>query len=89
MVLSQFFQFGDIHGRSIAEIARAMYRSGYDFRHFLAGGLCVGLIETIVRTAWLAREFAEGRTLSEALPVASSPPLKGWPLRAGFGLYEG
>jgi hypothetical protein len=75
-VLSQFFQFGNIRGRSIAEIARLMYRSGFDFRHFLAGGLCVALIETIVRLGWLAREMAEGRTLEEALPVASNPRLR-------------
>jgi hypothetical protein len=53
-----------------------MYRSGYDLRHFLAGGLCVALIETIVRTGWLAREMAEGRSLEEALPIASDPRLR-------------
>ena len=74
--LSQFFQFGDIGGHNIAEIARAMYRSGYDLRHFMAGGTCVALIEVIVRTSWLAREMAEGRTLADALPVANKPRLR-------------
>jgi hypothetical protein len=57
-------------------LARAMYRSGYDFRHFLAGGLCVGLAEVIVRLAWIARELGEGNTLAGAMPVASKPRLR-------------
>ena len=61
---------------NIAEAARAMYRSGYDFRHFLAGGTCAALIEVIVRTSWIVREVAEGRTFTEALPVASNPRLR-------------
>lgn len=75
-VLLQFLQFGDIKGRTIAELSRAMYRSGYDFRHFLAGGLCVALIEAIVRVAWFARERHEGKTLMEALPVGNIPRLR-------------
>jgi hypothetical protein len=75
-VLSQFLQLGEIGGHSVADIARAMYRSGYDFRHFLAGGLCVGLAELIVRLGWIARELAEGSTLAEAMPIASKPRLR-------------
>ena len=30
----------------------------------------------IVRTSWLAREMAEGRTLADALPVANKPRLR-------------
>ena len=75
-VLSQFFQAGNIGGYNISEIAGAMYRSGYDFRHFLAGGTCVGLIEVIVRTAWLSRELYEGRSFADALPCASKPRLR-------------
>src|SRR5437764_3673689 len=74
--LSQFFQFGDIGGHTIAEVARAMYGAGYDFRHFLAGGTCAALIEVIVRTSWTVREVAEGQTLAEALPVANNPRLR-------------
>ncbi|RAI44045.1 hypothetical protein [Rhodoplanes roseus] len=60
---------------SIAEITRAMYRSGYDFRHFLAGGVCAAVVEVVVRTAFLARDLHEGRPLAEALPVGTTPRL--------------
>ncbi len=69
--LLQFFQQGGIGGHSVADVARAMYRSGYDFRHFLAGGVSVAIIEVFVRTAWTVRELSEGKTLLDALPVAS------------------
>jgi len=75
-VLSQFIQSGQIAGHSIADIARAMYRSGYDFRHFLAGGLCVALSELVVRVAWIVRELSEGNSLMAAIPVASEPRLR-------------
>lgn len=69
--LLQFLQRGGIGDHSIADIARAMYRSGYDFRHFLAGGASVAMIEVFVRTAWTVHELSEGKKLTEALPVAS------------------
>jgi hypothetical protein len=69
--LLQFFQRGGIGDHSIADIARAMYRSGYDFRHFLAGGASVAIIEAFVRTAWTVRELSDGKKITEALPVAS------------------
>jgi hypothetical protein len=75
-VLSQFIQSGQIAGRSVADIARAMYRSGYDFRHFLAGGLCVALAELVVRLSWIVRELSEGSSLVAAMPVASKPRLR-------------
>jgi hypothetical protein len=63
-------QRGGIGDHSIADIARAMYRSGYDFRHFLAGGATVAVIEVFVRTAWTVHELSEGKKLAEGLPVA-------------------
>ena len=75
-VLLQFLQVGNIKGRTIAELARAMYRSGYDFRHFLAGGVCVALIEAIVRIAYFAREIHEGKRFQEAVPVGNLPRLR-------------
>jgi hypothetical protein len=73
-----FVQRGGIGDHSVADIARAMYRSGYDFRHFLAGGASVAIIEVFVRTAWTVRELSEGKKLTEALPVAS-PRLRSGP----------
>jgi hypothetical protein len=67
--LAQFFQQETIGDHSIADIARAMYRSGYDFRHFLAGGVTVAIIEVFVRTAWTVRELSEGKKLMDALPI--------------------
>ena len=67
--LLQFFQQGGIGKHSIADVARAMYRSGYDFRHFLAGGISVAIVEVFVRTAWTVRELSEGKKLIDALPV--------------------
>ena len=72
----QFLQCGDVKGRTIADLSRAMYRSGYDFRHFLGGGVCVALIEVIVRVAWFARELHEGKDFMEALPVGNKPRLQ-------------
>ena len=69
--LLQFFQQGGIGDHSVADVARAMYRSGYDFRHYLAGGVTVAIVEVFVRTAWTVRELSEGKTLIDALPVAN------------------
>lgn len=72
----QFVQSGDVKGRNIARLSRAMYRSGYDFRHFVAGGLCTALIEVIVRVGWFVRELREGKSLTDALPVGDKPRLR-------------
>jgi hypothetical protein len=69
--LLQFLQQGGMGDHSVADIARAMYRSDYDFRHFLAGGASVAIIEVFVRTAWTVRELSEGKKITEAVPVAS------------------
>jgi hypothetical protein len=69
--LLQFFQQGGVGDHSVADVARAMYRSGYDFRHYLAGGVTVAIVEVFVRTAWTVRELSEGKTLIDALPVAN------------------
>jgi hypothetical protein len=67
--LLQFLQVGGIGDHSISDIARGMYRSGYDFRHFLAGGVTVAIVEVFVRTAWTVRELSEGKSLVDALPI--------------------
>jgi len=74
--LTQFLQFGDFKGRNMAELSQAMYRSGYDFRHFLSGGVCVALIEVIVRIAYFARELQEGKDFMAALPFGDNPRLR-------------
>lgn len=78
MPLASFLQFGTIgkHGYSVGEVARQMYRSGYDFRHFLAGSLAVAAVEIIVRGSWVIRRLQEGRSVIESLPGAANPRLR-------------
>jgi hypothetical protein len=40
---------------TIADVARMMYEQGYDFRHYLAGGIVPALIEIVLRTYHFAR----------------------------------
>ena len=40
---------------TIADVARMMYEQGYDFRHYLAGGMVPALVEIIVRTYHFVR----------------------------------
>ncbi|WP_259201837.1 hypothetical protein [Arhodomonas aquaeolei] len=74
--LTQFFQSGDIHGRSIADVAGAMYREGYDFGHFVGSGIPVLLVEAVVRTGWVLRRLNDGAKFQESLPTASEPRLR-------------
>ena len=76
--LAQFLQFGNIGPEkyTIAETARRMYLEGYDFRHFVAGGLTTLIVEIIVRGAWLIRRLDEGRTFRASLPDAAMPRLR-------------
>jgi hypothetical protein len=74
--LLQMINTGNIGGRTVGELARAMYASGYDFRHYLAGGVGVALIECIVRFAWMAGELAEGKSLNQSLPIGRKPRLQ-------------
>ncbi|HCE1969743.1 hypothetical protein HJ030_21115 [Vibrio parahaemolyticus] len=78
MPLLSFFQFGTIgdKGYTIAEVARQMYRSGYDFRHFIASSVPIAISEFIVRIGYIVRQVNAGFTLKDSIPVASSPKLR-------------
>lgn len=78
MPLLSFFQFGTIgdKGYTIAEVARQMYRSGYDFRHFIASSVPVAISEFIVRVGYVIRQINSGLSLKEAIPNASNPKLR-------------
>ena len=70
MPLLQMFQFGKF-GRgehTIGDVARFMYREGYDFRHFLAMSIFPLLIQILVRLGYFAKRLREGRSLAEAVP---------------------
>jgi len=48
--------FGE-KGRTVAEVSRWMYTQGYDFRHFLVGGIGPGVIEIVLRAYILLRHY--------------------------------
>src|SRR5690606_16149790 len=75
LILVQTGRIGK-QGYTVGEVARQMYRMGYDFRHFLASSVPVMLIEAIVRIAYFARKIHDGADLQDAIPLASSPRLR-------------
>jgi hypothetical protein len=78
MPLLLFIQHGTVgkHGYTVSELARQMYRSGYDFRHFLASSLPVLIIDAIVRLAHFAKVLSNGGDLAAAAPGASHTKLQ-------------
>lgn len=78
MPLLSFLQIGKIGERAytIGEVARQMYRSGYDFRHFMAGSVPIMVAEIIVRLGYFIRAIQAGKPLSEAIPSAGSRKLR-------------
>jgi len=71
MPLFQFLQFGEVgkQGYTVGEVTRGMYRSNYDFRHFLAMSITPLLIEVIVRSGYFAKRMYEGHKLTDAIPL--------------------
>ncbi len=78
MPLLSFLQFGKIgqNKYTIGEVARQMYRSGYDLRHFAATTIPVLMTELIIRVGFFVRSTNSGKTLREAIPTASIPKLR-------------
>jgi len=78
MPLLLFLQFGKIgnHSYTIADVSRQMYRSGYDFRHFMASSIPVMITEIIIRIGYFIRSIQIGKSLSDAIPLASSLKLR-------------
>jgi len=78
MPLLQFLQFGKIGNQeyTIGEVARQMYRSGYDFRHFMTASIPVMITEVIIRIGYFIRSIQAGKTLVESIPSASSIKLR-------------
>lgn len=73
MPLLLFLQVGKIgqHGYTVGELARAMYRQGYDFRHFMAGSVPVMFSEVVIRLSYFVRSINKGVNFSDAIPNAS------------------
>lgn len=78
MPLLQLCKFGKIGPgeHTVGDFARYMYRTGYDFRHFIACSLPVMAIEVIVRVGYMARALYQGKKITEAIPSASSVKLR-------------
>lgn len=78
MPILTFLQVGSIgkQGYTAGEVARQMYRMGYDFRHFLASSAPTIMVEVIVRIAFFARAIDDGAELKEAIPTADHPKLR-------------
>ena len=74
MPLFQFLQFGSFgkHGYTVGEISCIMYRSHYDFRHFLAMSVAPLMIEIIVRLCYCAKRLSEGYSITDAMPFELS-----------------
>ncbi|MEZ4728054.1 MAG: hypothetical protein R3E79_13065 [Caldilineaceae bacterium] len=74
MPLFQFLQFGKIgkHGYTIGEMTRIMYRSHYDFRHFLAMSVAPLMIEILVRLCYMSKRMDEGYSLANSIPFSLS-----------------
>ena len=68
MPLFQTLQFGNINGRTIGELSRAMYAKGYDFGHFLAMSIPVLIIEVIVRILYFAKRYHETKSIEKSIP---------------------
>lgn len=71
MPLFQFLQVGKFgeNNYSIGEVSRMMYRSGYDFSHFLSMSISTLIIEVVVRICYLVKNLMEGKSLKDSLPL--------------------
>lgn len=78
MPLLSFLQFGSIGDKNytIAEIARLMYRSGYDLRHFIASSIPLAISEFIVRLGFIIKRLHRGYSFKDSIPNASNTTLR-------------
>jgi len=56
------------HSYTIGNVARQMYRSGYDFSHFLSMSISPLIIEVLVRLGYFAKRRYEGNKSWDAMP---------------------
>jgi len=61
MTLIQGINAGSIgpHNKTVGQLARYMYRNGYDFRHFLVSGTTPAVVEVILRAYVMLRHYSE------------------------------
>jgi hypothetical protein len=68
LLMFQVGSFGE-DGHTLGELSRIMYRSGYDFRHFLAMSTAPLLVEILVRLCYFAKKLKEGHSITDAIPL--------------------
>ncbi|GGJ59440.1 hypothetical protein [Deinococcus roseus] len=78
MPLLQFLQVGAFtsKGLTVGDVSTQMYTHNYDFRHFLAMGIPVGMIEVMVRMGYFAKRQHETGDLAQSAPFGNKPKLK-------------
>lgn len=74
MMLVQFLQFGKIGDKdyTFGQVTRMMYRSGYDFGHFISMSVPVMIIEVLVRVYFFIKSIRDGKSIKESLPFMIS-----------------
>ncbi|MDN3428541.1 hypothetical protein QL992_05990 [Microbacterium sp. APC 3898] len=74
MMLVQFLQFGKIGDKdyTFGQVTRMMYRSGYDFGHFISMSIPVMIIEVLVRVYFFIKSILDGKSIRESLPFMLS-----------------
>lgn len=78
MPLVQFLQVGEFtsKGLTVGDVSVKMYTHNYDFRHFLAMGIPVGMIEVMVRMGYFAKRQHETGDLAQSAPFGNKPKLR-------------
>lgn len=72
MLLAQLIKNGEF-----SDFAKDLYQSGFDFRHFIGGGVTVAINEICIRTFFAIRQLHAGASLKEAfLPTKSQQKLQ-------------
>ena len=72
MALFNLMQFGDIDGRTVAEIVQGMYKQGYDFIQFCSQSIPVAVCETLVRFAYAFRKVKGGAPVKDSIPLSTN-----------------
>ena len=68
---------GEIDGHTFTELTRYMYRSGYNFNHFLAMSIPVMIIEVLVRVLYFSkRHWKDEFSIKESVPFGDAPKLQ-------------
>lgn len=72
MALFNLMQFGDIDGKTVAEIVQRMYKQGYDFIQFCSQSIPVAVCEILVRFAYAFRKVKGGTPVKDAIPLSTN-----------------